>query len=404
MSLPGLLSPLPTINMCGKGRVLVRVDMNVPIDKNSGEILDEYRIEAHSRTIRYLVDSGLPVVVVTHQGRPGDAEFVSLEKHSQALSKYLGMDVHFIDDVMGPRAREEISKLGPGEVLMLDNLRFVSEEIIEGEPQKLAGTYLVTRLAPLFNHFILDAFATAHRSQPSIVGFPYVLPSCMGGLVMESEVNALSKVLDARGVSTVLIAGGAKVPETVKTVKVLLSKRIIGKVLLGGLVGQLFLALGHGNNKLMGNVKVGQETINDVLEIMKTFSDSIVLPVDAVQSDDKVVEPGNAQSMLDVGPATIELFNKHIMSADVAIMTGPLGLVEVEKYSRGTREVLRSMVDNAQFTVIGGGHTIMSARKFGLINRISHVSTGGRAFIQFLADPYLPGIKALELSRSRFWV
>ncbi len=403
MSLLSLPSSLPAINMCSKGRVLVRVDMNVPIDKNTGEILDEYRIEAHSRTIKHLVDSGLPVVVVTHQGRPGDAEFVSLEKHAQILSKYLGMNVRFIDDVMGPKAREEISKLRPGEVIMLDNLRFVSEEIIEGEPQKLAGTYLVTRLAPLFNHFILDAFATAHRSQPSIVGFPYVLPSCMG-LVMESEVNALSKVLNARGVLTVLIAGGAKVPETVKTIKTLLSKGLISKVLLGGLVGQLFLALEHGNNKLMSNIKVGQETINDALEVMKVFGDNVVLPVDAVQSDDKVVEPGNAQSMLDIGPATIEIFNKHLMSADVAIMTGPLGLVEMERYSRGTREVFRSMVDNAQFTVIGGGHTIMSARKFGLINRISHVSTGGRAFIQFLADPHLPGIKALELSRSRFWV
>ncbi len=172
MSLPSLPSSLPTINLCSKGRVLVRVDMNVPINRDSGEILDEYRIEAHSRTIRYLVDSDLPVVVITHQGRPGDPEFVSLETHAKALSKYLGMDVHFIDDVIGPRAREEISKLRPGEVLMLDNLRFVSEEVIEGEPQKLANTYLVRRLAPLFNYFILDAFATAHRSQPSIVGVP----------------------------------------------------------------------------------------------------------------------------------------------------------------------------------------------------------------------------------------
>ncbi|ADN51350.1 phosphoglycerate kinase [Vulcanisaeta distributa] len=403
MGLPSLPSSLPTINLCSKGRVLVRVDMNVPINRDSGEILDEYRIEAHSKTIKYLVDLGLPVVVVTHQGRPGDPEFVSLETHVKVLSKYLGMDVHFIDDVIGPRAREEIGRLRPGEVLMLDNLRFISEEVIEGEPQKLANTYLVRKLAPLFNYFILDAFATAHRSQPSIVGFPYVLPSCMG-LIMEREVNALSKVLNTRGVSTVLIAGGAKVPETVKAIKALLTKNLVNKVLVGGLVSQLFLALKHGNNKLLSNVKVDQSTVNDVMDIMKLFSDKIVLPVDAVQSDGKVIEPSNAQSMLDIGPETIELFNKHLITADIAIMTGPLGLVEVNQFAVGTREVMKAMVYNAQFTVIGGGHTIMSARKFGLIDRISHVSTGGRAFIQFLADPYLPGIKALELSKSRFWV
>ncbi|WP_243678208.1 phosphoglycerate kinase [Vulcanisaeta distributa] len=365
MGLPSLPSSLPTINLCSKGRVLVRVDMNVPINRDSGEILDDYRIEAHSKTIKYLVDLGLPVVVVTHQGRPGDPEFVSLETHAKVLSKYLGMDVRFIDDVIGPRAREEISKLRPGEVLMLDNLRFISEEVIEGEPQKLANTYLVRKLAPLFNYFILDAFATAHRSQPSIVGFPYVLPSCMG-IIMEREVNALGKVLNARGgVSTVLIAGGAKVPETVKAIKALLTKNLINKVLIGGLVGQLFLALRHGNNKLLSNVKVDQGTINDAMDVMKLFSDKIVLPVDAVQSDGKVIEPSNAQSMLDIGPGTIELFNKHILTADIAIMTGPLGLVEVDQFAVGTREVMRVMVDNAQFTIIGGGHTIMSARKFG---------------------------------------
>jgi len=406
MSSMGLLSipsSLPTINLCLKGKVLVRVDMNVPIDKAGGKILDDYRIEAHSRTIRYLVNSGLSVVVITHQGRPGESEFASLEKHAEALSNYLGVDVKFVDDVMGPRAREEIGRLGPGEVLMLDNLRFVSEELIEGESQKLANTYLVMRLAPLFNYFILDAFATAHRSQPSIVGFPYVLPSCMG-LVMEREVSALGKVLDTRGVSTVLIAGGAKVPETVKTMKVLLNKGLVSRVLVGGLVGQLFLALKYGNNKLLNGIKAGQDTVNDALETMKLFDDKIVLPVDVVQSNDDIADPMKAQSNVDIGPATIELFNKHLASADIAIMTGPLGLVEVEKYAVGTREVMRSMVNNAQFTIIGGGHTIMSARKFGLIDRISHVSTGGRAFIQFLADPNLPGIRALEISRSRFWV
>ncbi len=201
-----------------------------------------------------------------------------------------------------------------------------------------------------------------------------------------------------------MIAGGAKVPETVKTIKTLLSKNLVNKVLIGGLVSQLFLALRYGNNKLLSNVKVDQNVMNDAMDIMKLFSDKVVLPMDAVQADGKVIEPSNAQSMLDIGPATIDLFINYLETTDIAIMTGPLGLVEVDQFAVGTKDVMKAMVDNAQFTVIGGGHTIMSAKRFGLINRISHVSTGGRAFIQFLADPYLPGIKALELSKSRFWV
>lgn len=403
MSLLSIPSSLPTINLCLKGRVLVRVDMNVPMDKAGEKILDDYRIEAHSKTIKYLVDSGLPVVVITHQGRPGEPDFTSLEKHVEVLTKYLGIDVRFVDDVMGPKAREEISRLRPGEVLMLDNVRFVSEELIEGEPQRLANTYLVRKLAPLFDYFVLDAFATAHRSQPSIVGFPYVLPSCMG-LVMEREITALTKVLSSRGTSTVLIAGGAKVPETVKAIKALLNRGLIDKVLVGGLVGQLFLALRYNNDKLLSNVGVRQDVINEALEIMRAFRERIILPVDVVQLSGDVVDPIKAESNADIGPATVDLFSKHIALADIAIMTGPLGLVEIDRYAVGTREVMRSMVENAEFTIIGGGHTIMSAKRFGLINRISHVSTGGRAFIQFLADPNLPGIKALEISKSRFWV
>jgi phosphoglycerate kinase len=403
MSSLSIPSTLPTIDLCTKGKVLVRVDMNVPINRATGEILDNYRIEAHSETIKYLINLGLPVVVITHQGRPGDPDFISLEAHARMLSKFLGIDVRFVDDVMGPRAREEINRLGSGEVLMLDNLRFVSEEVLEGEPQKLASTYLIMRLAPLFTHFILDAFATAHRSQPSIVGFPYVMPSCMG-LIMEREVKALSKVLSDRDISTILIAGGAKVPETVKTIRTLLDGGLINKVLVGGLVGQLFLALRYGNNKLMSGIKVGQDTIDNAVDIIKLHNNKIILPVDVVQADEKIVESVKAQSNLDIGPSTIELFSKHLAVADVAIMTGPMGLVEDERFSRGTREVMKSMVDNAEFTVIGGGHTIMSARRFGLISKIGHISTGGRAFIQFLADPYLPGIRALELSKAKFWV
>ena len=177
-------------------KVLVRVDMNVPIENNV--ILDDYRIEAHSKTIYELAKNrGAAVVVITHQGRPGEKEFTTLELHAKYLSKYLGFEVKFIDDVIGPKAREMISSLNPGEVLLLDNVRLISEEVLERKPEEQVNTIIVRKLAPLFNYFVLDAFATAHRSQPTIVGFPLVLPSCMG-LVMEREVKAMAKILSQR--------------------------------------------------------------------------------------------------------------------------------------------------------------------------------------------------------------
>ncbi len=406
MSSMSILPSLPTMKLCMRGRVLVRVDMNVPFDKSSGRILDEYRIEAHSRTIRKLVEAGLPVVIMTHQGRPGDSEFTSLEKHAETLGKYLGMNVKFVDDVMGPKAREEIRNLKGGEVLLLDNVRFVSEELLEGEPERLAQTYLVRRLAPLFDHFILDAFATAHRSQPSIVGFPCVLPSCMG-LVMENEVNALSKILECKGRSALLIAGGSKIPETVNAIKSLLEKGIVSKVLVGGLIGQLFLGVRYKREEwVRESPKVTPETIKAVEYVLSTFSDRVIMPIDVIRCDERIVNVEETPDKLDIcsiGPATIDLYVREIEKSNVVIMTGPISKIEDEKFVRGTYEVMKAMTEYAEYSVIGGAHTIMAAKRFGLIDKISHVSTGGRAFLQFLSNPELPGIRALELSKVKFW-
>ncbi|MEM4600634.1 MAG: phosphoglycerate kinase, partial [Sulfolobales archaeon] len=159
-----------------KLKVLVRVDFNVPLDLE-GKILDDSRIRAHLKTIRDLLDSGCAVVLLSHQGRPGEEGFTQLKPHSEVLSRHLGIEVKFVEDVMGPTALSEIKKLGYGEVLLLDNVRFVSEELIEAPPEVHAKSFLVRRLAPLFDLYVFDAFATAHRSQPSIVGFPMVVKS-----------------------------------------------------------------------------------------------------------------------------------------------------------------------------------------------------------------------------------
>lgn len=410
-SLLDLIPKLPRMSQClkSKKKVLVRVDINVPIDVEKKIILDDFRIEAHSKTIQKLLDNDLAIVILAHQGRPGGKEFTSLDIHAKYLSKYIKAEVNFIDDVLGPSARDAIKSLKPGEVLLLDNVRFVSEEVLEKSPEAQAKTFLVTKLAPLFDHFILDAFAAAHRSQPSIVGFPLVLPSCMG-IVMESEVDAMYKILSSREGETVLIAGGAKIPETIKAINEILKKNIASKVLVGGLVGSVFSAVKTGlkgwfkefieSKGLTSQVEITKELLNH-------YSDRIVTPIDYVieiNGEKKIVSPENVtHEVMSIGPETVKLFTEHLRGANIAIMTGPVSYVEKEEYLEGTVKILEAMITHTKYTVIGGGHTIMAAKKSGLVDKINHVSTGGRAFLYSLAGEELAGLKALLMSKEKFW-
>ncbi|GGP19874.1 phosphoglycerate kinase [Thermocladium modestius] len=389
-------------------KVLVRIDINVPINVKEGVILDDYRIEAHAATISKLAKSGMSVVVIAHQGRPGDDEFTSLGIHWRYLEKYAGMRVSFIEDVMGPAAQGAIRNLGPGEVLLLDNVRFVSEEVIERSPQLQSNTFLVRRLAPLFDVFVMDAFATAHRSQPSIVGFPLVLPSC-AGLVLEKELNAMNVFSSSRRESIVL-AGGAKVPDTIKAISKLLANEAAGKILVGGLVGVIFIAAKYGANGWLR--KYLEESgfgglVNDARLLLDKYGDSVAVPTDVgveVHGDRVDVDARKIDApVMDIGPATMDAYSSYVRGAEVAVLTGPMGVTEKKQFAEGTEAVFKAMVDDAKFTIIGGGHTIMSARKLGYIEKIKHVSTGGRAFLQFLVGEELPALQALAESKRRFW-
>ncbi len=213
-------------------KVLLRVDLNSPIDKD-GRILDSSRLKAHAPTIKELVERRNSVVLISHQGRPGDRDFVELQEHAQILSKYLDMNVEFVDDVMGPYAREKIKNMKEGEIILLNNVRMVSEELIEAPPQQHAKTFLVRKLSPLFDGYVNDAFATAHRSQPSLVGFPLVIPSA-AGRVMEKEISALSKIFTPEESPKVFVLGGGKVLDTLRIIENLTKKRIADRILTGG--------------------------------------------------------------------------------------------------------------------------------------------------------------------------
>ncbi|MFN3268493.1 MAG: phosphoglycerate kinase, partial [Zestosphaera sp.] len=221
----------PTIDdfELSRKKVLVRVDFNSPIDKD-GKIMDDSRIRAHRQTLLALINYGAAVVVITHQGRPGDNDFITLEPHAEKLEEVLGVKVKFVSDVIGPAAIEAIQGLNAGEILLLDNIRLVSEELIEAEPEKHAKTYLVRRLSPLFDYFVFDAFATSHRSQPSIVGFPVVLPTLVG-YIMKSELEALNKSILSSESPRLFVLGGAKVRDTIKIIEFLTRKRIADRIL-----------------------------------------------------------------------------------------------------------------------------------------------------------------------------
>ncbi len=401
---------LRTIDYCAKegARVLVRIDINSPLGPQ-GEIIDDYRIQAHAKTLRYLAERGVRIVVLAHQGRPGREDFTTLEKHRDLLEKYVGKEIKFVDDVMGPAAREAIRSLQPGEILLLDNVRFVSEEVIERRLEMQANTYLVKRLAPLFNYFVFDGFAVAHRAQPSVVGFPQVLPSCMG-LVLESELRALAEIERSRG-SAILIAGGAKVPETLRALEDALEKGIFKKVLVGGLVGAVFIAARYGfitaalrnmleSYGLLSYVDYARKLLNKWSECIEIPSD-VAIEVDGTRIDVDIFSISS--EIMDIGSTTIRTYSDIVRKSQVVVFSGPLGYIESDMFVKGTSTLLNEAISTGKKVMIGGGHTIVAARKLGVIDKLFHISTGGRAFLEALVGKDLPALRALEISVERFW-
>ncbi len=388
-------------------KVLVRVDFNSPID-STGKILDDSRIKAHATTLRKLVSMGAAIVIITHQGRPGESDFTTLEEHASRLSKILGMDVKFVNDVIGPTAINEIKNLRSGEVLMLDNVRFVSEELLEAEPETQAKTYLVRRLSPHFNFFVFDAFATAHRSQPSIVGFPVVLPSLIGEL-MKVELEALEKSINSNEPPRLYVLGGAKVRDTLKIVEYLTKKRIAERILTSGLVGLTFHVAkgGRAGKKLLKFLEEkGLMTLIPIARKLILSGAPVDTPYDVkvLKDDGSVVEePINVADGIpvDIGSYTISMYSELIKDASVVVMRGPAGYVEDPRFRTGTEELLKAALNSSAFVVIGGGH--LGAFVKEPLRKNVHVSTGGGALLIALSGEPLPALTALEISTKKFF-
>jgi phosphoglycerate kinase len=391
--------------------VLVRVDFNSAIDPKTQKILEDARIRAHAETtIKELSDKGAKVVILAHQGRRGDPDFIPLKQHAEILGKILKKPVKYVDDLFGERAKTAIKNLKSGEILVLENVRTFAGETKDGLPEEHAKTELVKNLAPLADLFVNDAFAAAHRAHVSMVGFTAVLPSA-AGRIMERELKSLSKVLENPEKPCIFILGGAKADDSLEISKYVLDKEIANNVLTGGVVGQVFLAakgvdLGKPNMDFLKKKEL-MTFLPGIKELLRKYPDRIRTPQDlAVEVHGKrkeisINELPTEYSTYDIGTKTVEDYAKIIRSSKSIVISGPMGVYENKEFSFGTKRILEEIANSKAFSLAGGGHTISAIEEFGLSKKISYISTAGGALIEFLMGKKLPGVVALERAAAR---
>jgi phosphoglycerate kinase len=390
-----------------KGKIVfVRVDINSPLDPATKQIIDDTRIRMTKCTLDSLREA--KVVVGSHQGRPGDEDFTSLEAHAKLLQGHVTQRVKFVEDTIGPEARQQIKNLKAGEILVLDNLRLCSEENISATPEKLASTIMVQRLAPLLDVYVNDAFATAHRVQASIVGLPQVLQAVAGRL-MAKELEALKQAYHNPQRPSVYVIGGAKAEDKLPIIENILSAGKADKVLVGGVVADLFLRasgtdFGEAENR---KLEKSPALLEKARSILKNYKDKIVLPKDLALSRDGrrvdvPVEQGTkGDAVHDVGKETSGLYAEIIKGSKTVVSSGPLGIFEEKGFELGSKAALEAMAAQGACSVVGGGHMGSYANVLGLDKRLSHVSTAGGAMLAFLAGEELPGVRALVEAARR---
>ncbi|MCX8201332.1 MAG: phosphoglycerate kinase [Candidatus Caldarchaeum sp.] len=382
--------------------VFVRADLNTPIDPKSGKLLELHRIKEASFTVRHL--DGAKIVMASHQGRVGRYDYVSMEMHAEAMSQVLGKKVKFVEDVFGSAARKEIKSLQPGEILLLDNLRFAAEENYEFAPEEAVRTHLVQRLAPLLDLCVLDAFPTAHRAHPSIVGFAEILPTCAGYLVAR-ELKSLNRVMLTSKAPYTAVLGGSKVSDRLEAISALIENGRADNVLLTGLIGLVFLrAAGILKKPLPSDA---EKYVGKAQMLLSEFKSKFVLPEDvAVEKDGErreisVAEIDSGEKVLDIGEQTIRKYSKIIKSSGTIFMSGPPGVFEKKGFEKGTDELLLASASSLGTTIISGGHLSAALERLGVKEWIDHVSTAGGALVMFLAGKRLPLIEALSRSAKR---
>ena len=388
--------------------ILVRIDINSPVDPSSGIILDDTRLKLHAQTVKELSSKGAKVVLLAHQSRPGKKDFSTLAQHADALSGILNLRVKYIDSLFSNAAKEAIKALKPHEILLLENARFYSEETLSRTPLEQSKTHLVTQLSPLIDYFVNDAFAAAHRSQPSLVGFTVNTPSA-AGRVMEKELTVIQDALDNVEHPCVFLLGGMKPDDSIDVMENVLSNGTADSVLTTGIVGNIVLWASGADigevNKQFIIAKGYEDMVTRSKELIERFGDKVKYPIDvACQINENRVDIDSSEipneSIFDIGEKTIALYAKEIRNAKYIFANGPAGVFEDPQFAMGTEDLINAMANSDGFTLIGGGHIAAATAGLGLEEYMSHLSSGGGACISMLAGKELAAVEALKNSKD----
>ncbi len=385
------------IEMKGK-RVFIRVDFNVPMDSVQN-VTDDTRVRAHVKTINYAHEMGAKVIVASHLGRPKGkrvAEF-SLKPVVKVLSGLLGKEVVFVDDCVGEKVEQAVGTMKEGDVLLLENTRFQPGED-KNDPE------LAKQMAKLCDVYIDDAFAVAHRAAASNTAITQFVPICAAGFLLKNEIEYFNKAMGDPARPLVAIIGGAKVSDKIGVLDRLVDK--VDKLIIGGAMAFTFLkAQGYE----VGKSKCEEDMLGTAKTIMdkaKNKNVKLYLPLDSViaqeASADAEVKVCRVEEMpkewmgLDIGPETINVFSEAVLDAKTIVWNGPLGMFEVEAFSKGTFDLVHAVANSKALTIVGGGDTDTAVHQAGKSDKISYISTGGGAFLELLEGKILPGVAALE--------
>ncbi len=377
-------------------RVLVRVDFNVPI--KNGVITDDRRIREALPTIKYLIDKGAKVILVSHLGRPkGFQDDLRLDPVAKRLSELLGKPVKKLNDCIGGEVEKEISNMKEGDVVLLENIRFYKEE--EANDPEFAK-----KLAKLADLYVNDAFGTAHRAHASTAGVAQYIPG-VAGLLMKKEIEIMGKALESPERPFICILGGAKVSDKIGVIKNLMTK-VDGFLIGGGMMFTFLKALGYETGKsIVEDDKL--ELAKEIMNMAKERGVEFLLPKDAVVVKEiKEDAPTSIKDVdkfekddigVDIGPKTIELFREEILKARTIIWNGPMGIFEIPAFANGTRRIAEAIAENKNcISIVGGGDSAAAIQMLGLEDKFTHISTGGGASLEFLEGKELPGVAVLQ--------
>jgi phosphoglycerate kinase len=384
------------VDITGK-RVLVRVDFNVPLDKQQN-VTDDNRIRAALPTIKYILEKKARLILMSHLGRPkGEAKpEYSLKPAAEALGRLLDKPVKMLADCIGDEVEKAVSEMAESDIIMLENLRFHKEETANDEG-------FAKQLASLGDIFVNDAFGTCHRAHASTEGITHYLPG-VSGLLVEKEIEYFQKVVTNPEKPFVFLLGGAKVADKIPVIENMMDKA--STIIIGGAMAYTFMKV---NNIDIGSSRFEQEmlqTAKDILQKAKEKGVNIILPVDHIVTDN--IETGSnikitdAESIetgfmgVDIGPKTINLFIEELQTAKTIVWNGPVGIFENDRFANGTKALASVIAELQVISVIGGGDTAAAVAKFNLADKMSHISTGGGASLEYLEGKVLPGVAALS--------